>query len=323
MSRKNVKGETVSIFGQRNAAAAAVPGNSAAVASRSLVSMVYDPDSVVLSLEQIEIREQVRKHFDEDSIRELAANIEQHGLLQPIVVSPIEDGPTGPRFLLISGERRYRAHQFLRREKIRATVRRKSGDDNASNIQLLQLAENDKREDLSKVEVARAIASLQQHTGWSDKDVATKMHRSRSWVVLVRSVLTAPEAVQRAIAAKTISWHAWANDGATLSAVAEDLPSTTDPETLAAAYRSTQQLAARDGVSETGSARQKGRKGETGNEPKDRAFSMPLADAKGILKTLQKVAAKHKVQFDVPKNPDRKEILELMLSLHRKIARAL
>jgi len=92
---------------------------------------------------------QPRKQFDENSIQELANSIKEKGLLQPIIVRKV-----GDRYLIIAGERRYRACKLLGMEKIPCVVK---AVDDAKDILEIQIIENMQREDISQIERARAL----------------------------------------------------------------------------------------------------------------------------------------------------------------------
>jgi len=92
---------------------------------------------------------QPRKQFDESSIKELANSIKEKGLLQPIIVRKAED-----KYLVIAGERRYRACKLLGMEKIPCVVK---AVNDAKDILEIQIIENMQREDISQIERAKAL----------------------------------------------------------------------------------------------------------------------------------------------------------------------
>ncbi|MDE7455004.1 MAG: ParB/RepB/Spo0J family partition protein, partial [Clostridia bacterium] len=95
--------------------------------------------------------EQPRTNFDEDALAELAESIKIHGVIQPIVVTPV-----GKRFMIIAGERRFRASKMAGKTDIPAIVRNYT----PQQIKEISLIENLQREDLSPIEAARAIRTL-------------------------------------------------------------------------------------------------------------------------------------------------------------------
>ena len=102
--------------------------------------------------------EQPRKSFGEEGIQELCRSLESNGLLQPIVVRPAPDSkPKDLRYILIAGERRWRAATRLGWETIPAIVRKDLSDGEAAKLQLI---ENIVREDLNPLEEARALKKM-------------------------------------------------------------------------------------------------------------------------------------------------------------------
>jgi ParB family chromosome partitioning protein len=115
--------------------------------------------------------DQPRKRFDEVALAELSASIRRYGLLQPIVVRR-----TGATFQLIAGERRFRAAQMAGLDRLPALIR--DVDDPLE----LALIENLQREDLSALEEAEALAQLIERHGYSHREVAELLGKSRPYV---------------------------------------------------------------------------------------------------------------------------------------------
>src|SRR5262245_31390895 len=115
--------------------------------------------------------DQPRKHFDDDKLRELSESIKAHGLLQPIVVRRVETG-----FELLAGERRFRAAHLAELDRLPALVR--DVDDPLE----IALIENLQREDLSPLEEAEALATLIARHGYSHREVAELLGKSRPYV---------------------------------------------------------------------------------------------------------------------------------------------
>ena len=127
---------------------------------------------------------QARTVFSEDGIEILAASIEQHGLQQPIVVRPEGDG-----FTLISGERRLRAHEFLKRERIYAVVMT-TGD-----AEELSLVENIQRVNLDAVELAKGLQGLIERKGRTQEEVGKIVGMKQDAVARVLGVLRLPASI--------------------------------------------------------------------------------------------------------------------------------
>jgi len=114
--------------------------------------------------------DQPRKHFDPDALAELAASIAQHGILQPVIVKRATSG-----FLLMAGERRYRAAQLVGLTVIPALVR----DDDPLEIAII---ENLQREDLSPLEEAEGLGALIDQYGYTHEVLAELIGKSRPYV---------------------------------------------------------------------------------------------------------------------------------------------
>jgi ParB family chromosome partitioning protein len=129
--------------------------------------------------------DQPRKTFDPVSLQELAQSIEQHGLLQPVTVKPYEDD----RFMLVAGERRYRAHELLRKPTIFAIV-------TDGNVQELALIENVQREDLHPVELAQALSDLMESRNYTQEDLGRVIGKARNTVASLLSLNNLAEEVR-------------------------------------------------------------------------------------------------------------------------------
>ena len=140
-------------------------------------------DSVVrLALIDIDPnREQPRKKFDEEALNELADSIRVHGVIQPIVVTPI-----GKRYMIIAGERRFRASKIAGQTDIPAIIRHYT----PQQIKEISLIENLQREDLSPIEAARAIKTLMNEFSMTQEAVADRIGKSRPAVANTLRLLT-------------------------------------------------------------------------------------------------------------------------------------
>src|SRR5213594_3015014 len=129
--------------------------------------------------------DQPRKHFDDEKLGELAASIKAHGLLQPIVVRPTAAG-----LEIVAGERRFRAAQLAGLDRLPALVRE------VEDPLELALIENLQREDLSPLEEAEALATLIARHGYSHREVADLIGKSRPYVSNTLALIRLPEAVK-------------------------------------------------------------------------------------------------------------------------------
>ncbi|MGX4640966.1 ParB/RepB/Spo0J family partition protein [Massilia sp. SYSU DXS3249] len=128
---------------------------------------------------------QPRTRMDEGALNELAASIKSQGVMQPVLVRPVEEG----RYEIIAGERRFRAAQIAGLDDIPVLVR--EVDDQAAAA--MALIENIQREDLNPLEEAQGIARLISDFDFTHEQAATAVGRSRSAVSnLLRLVNLAP-----------------------------------------------------------------------------------------------------------------------------------
>ena len=142
---------------------------------------------VMISLMDIDPNyEQPRKTFDEEALAELAESIKIHGVIQPIVVTPI-----GKRFMIIAGERRFRASKLAGKTEIPAIVRNYT----PQQIKEISLIENLQREDLSPIEAARAIKTLMTEFNMTQEVAADRIGKSRSAVANTLRLLTLSDEV--------------------------------------------------------------------------------------------------------------------------------
>lgn len=146
---------------------------------------------------------QPRKHFSEEELEELAASIKEHGLLQPIVVTP--QSKAG-RYTIVAGERRWRACQKAGLKEIQAIVRT---FDNPQQQLEAALIENIQREDLNPIEEAQAYQRLIEDFGLTQEETAQKVSRSRTAVTnSLRLLKLTPEVQQLVIGGSLSMGHA-------------------------------------------------------------------------------------------------------------------
>jgi ParB family chromosome partitioning protein len=132
---------------------------------------------------------QPRKHFEENALNELADSIREHGVVQPIVVRPLEDG----FFQLIAGERRWRAAQIAGLSRVPAVIREAGEHD----VLELALIENLQREDLNPIEEAQAYDRLISEFSLTQEEVARRVGKNRTTIANMLRLLRLPPEVQQ------------------------------------------------------------------------------------------------------------------------------
>ena len=132
-------------------------------------------------------RDQPRKHFDEETLKELADSIAMHGVIQPLLVRPLSDGG----YQLIAGERRWRASRMAGLTQVPVVVREMT-DEEAMELALI---ENLQREDLNPIEEAEGFKLLMDTYSFTQEQAAEKVGKSRPAVANALRLLALPEEV--------------------------------------------------------------------------------------------------------------------------------
>ena len=139
---------------------------------------------------------QPRTVFDEEALEELADSIKQLGLIQPITVKR-----SGDKYIIISGERRWRASEKAGLENIPAYIR--EVDD--TTLHAMALVENIQREDLNAIEISLGMQRLIEECGLTQEALAERLGKKRSTVANYLRLLNLPDEIQFAIKGGLIS----------------------------------------------------------------------------------------------------------------------
>ena len=134
---------------------------------------------------------QPRKVFDETALNELASSISKHGVIMPIIVNK-----SGDRYMIIAGERRFRASKIAGLSKVPVIV--KTYDER--QIKEISLIENLQREDLNPIEAATAMRSLMNDYGMTQEDLADRIGKSRPAIANTLRLLTLSQEVIKMVA---------------------------------------------------------------------------------------------------------------------------
>lgn len=149
--------------------------------------------------------QQPRKYFDEGTLRELAVSIREFGIIQPLVASKIEgesEQGWSVYYELISGERRLMAAGIAGLVTVPVIIR--SGYTDREKLELAVI-ENIQRADLNPIELARAIARLQDEFGLTQREIAARLGKGRGTIANTVRLLGLPTEIQDAIATERIS----------------------------------------------------------------------------------------------------------------------
>lgn len=148
-----------------------------------LASIMPDPD-------------QPRREFDDDALVELSKSIKEHGVLQPVVVRPHGDG-----YMIVAGERRFRASKLAKLDRIPALVRTLSGQHRLE----LSLIENIQRRDLNPLETATAYLKLRDQFNLTLDDIGKRVGKTSAAIANTMRLLRLPGAVRDVVARGELS----------------------------------------------------------------------------------------------------------------------
>jgi ParB family transcriptional regulator, chromosome partitioning protein len=182
---------------------------------RGLASLIGDPSSYqqplpvegeqrMVPIDHVQPSPLNPRHtFNPEELDELAASIQQRGLVQPLIVRPT--GPSGPGYEIVAGERRWRACQKAGLHQIPVIVR----DLQDKEVLELAIIENVQRADLNSIEEARGYRELTDRYGYSQDDLAQIIGKSRSHLANTLRLLKLPDSVQNMVLeAKLTAGHA-------------------------------------------------------------------------------------------------------------------
>lgn len=127
-----------------------------------------------ISLSKIEVRKQVRTKFNDDSLKELAQNIKENGLIQPLVIHREKD-----KYVLICGERRFRAMGLIDMKEAPCFILENKTPE---ELMAIQFSENAAREELHYIDQADSIYGFKQLTGYSERKIQAALGSSKSEV---------------------------------------------------------------------------------------------------------------------------------------------
>ena len=160
---------------------------------RGLDSLFAGTEDWVTSITEIPVGEldpnpdQPRRTFSEESIGQLADSIREQGILQPLLVAPSGGG----RYMIIAGERRFRAGRLAGLETLPCIVK----DIDVIRQREIALIENLQREDLNPIEAARGIKALMDQCGYTQEKIGERLGKSRPAVANMLRLLQLPDEV--------------------------------------------------------------------------------------------------------------------------------
>jgi ParB family chromosome partitioning protein len=164
-------------------------------------AMLLSPEDRIQNLKLSDIitnTDQPRKHFDQALLEELASSIKKYGVIQPILVTPTD---VNGQFLLVAGERRWRASKIAKISTIPAVVHKRKELDQLE----IALIENVQRVDLSPLETAISIEKLHHQFNLSYDEIGKSLGKAGSTITNIVRLLNLPENAKQALIANKIS----------------------------------------------------------------------------------------------------------------------
>ena len=158
------------------------------VSEKKVEESIFDE----IQINKIEInKDQPRKSFNEEKIKELSLSIKQHGIIQPITVRRIDND----KFQLISGERRFRASKLIGNKTIPAFIR----DTDDKNLLELALIENIQRENLNSIEIAISYKKLIDELQINQEKLGARVGKDRTTINNYLRLLKLPPTIQKGL----------------------------------------------------------------------------------------------------------------------------
>lgn len=173
-------------------------GFDAIFADNAVEEISTSQSAVKLKLTEIEPnRNQPRKNFDEEALADLSHSIEQHGVLQPLLVRPLPNGA----YQLVAGERRWRASRMAGLTEVPVVIKELTD----SQVAELALVENLQREDLDPIEEALGFKELSEKYDYTQEEISNLVGCSRPAIANALRLLTLPGELQTLVSEKKIS----------------------------------------------------------------------------------------------------------------------
>lgn len=243
---------------------------------------------------------QPRKNFDEEKLRELASSIEEHGLIQPVVLRKTKVG-----YEIVAGERRWRAARLIGIKELPCIVKDLTDEENM----LLAIIENMQREDLNPIEEAEGISQMMDTYGLTQEEVSKSLGKSRPYITNSLRLLKLNTGVK-----------GYVSDGTLSAGHARALAAISDEEK----QRELAEIAVREGLSvrqiEKLARENKETRGRKGTRSKSKSPDVMRVeeDLKEILGTkvnLNQRGKKGKIEIEFYSREDLDRLIELLKTL--------
>lgn len=264
-----------------------------------------EPEAAEGELRYIDINDikpnagQPRKSFDENKLEELAESIEQHGLIQPLVLRSAGQG-----YEIVAGERRWRAARMIGLKELPCIVRELTDEENM----LLAIIENMQREDLNPIEEAEGLKQMIDTYGLTQEQVSRGVGKSRPYITNSLRLLKLPAKLRYMTADGRLSMgHARA-----LAAVKDEKLQLRLAERVVNEGLSVRQVEKLAQESGTKAERKKPRQTKS---PDEKRVEMELREALGTKVSLQRKGARGKIEIEFYNGEEMERLIDLLRSI--------
>ena len=290
------------LFGDVEVSAARTAASRKAAETAETPEKTGPADSELRYIESNDIKpnsSQPRKDFDEDKLEELAESIEQHGLIQPIVLRA-----AGKGYEIVAGERRWRAARMIGLKELPCVIRELTDEENM----LLAIIENMQREDLNPIEEAEGLKAMIDTYGLTQEQVSRGVGKSRPYITNSLRLLKLPAKLRYMTADGSLSvGHARA-----LAAIKDEklqvkLAERTVTEGLS--VRQIEKLARESGKE---AVKKRPRKTKSADEKR---VETELREALGTKVVLQRKGARGKIEIEFYNGEEMERLIDLLRSI--------
>ena len=244
---------------------------------------------------------QPRKTFDEDKLQELAASIEEHGLIQPVVLRKVKRG-----YEIVAGERRWRAARIIGIREIPCIVKELSDEENM----LLAIIENMQREDLNPIEEAEGISQMIDTYGLTQEQVSKSVGKSRPYIANSLRLLTLAAPVRRYVSEGELS----AGHARALAVIKDEDKQISLAEAAVKQGLSVRQIEKL--AQETKTGRTKKKANTAAKSPDVRRVEEDLKEVLGTKVNLNQKGKKGKIEIEFYSREDLERLIELLKTLN-------
>lgn len=264
-----------------------------------------EPDTVEGELRYIDINEikpnsmQPRKSFDEDKLEELAESIEQHGLIQPVVLRAAGQG-----YEIVAGERRWRAARMIGLKELPCIIKELTDEENM----LLAIIENMQREDLNPIEEAEGLKQMIDTYGLTQEQVSRGVGKSRPYITNSLRLLKLPPKLRYMTADGSLSMgHARALAAVKDEKLQLELAERVVSEGLS--VRQVEKLAQEENKPEK---KKRPRKTKSADEKR---VEMELREALGTKVNLQRKGARGRIEIEFYNGEEMERLIDLLRAI--------